>query len=155
MKRYTIYMQPLEAAGQLSCFVVTLTMMDAPGLPAVEPVVDGGRVGLWLVENLVAHGFGGKVATWMEHTPPNVVFSTSGSWCARGSWGAWCSGAHRHRQLARLSLHFDIQGLRRRLPKHAKAAFRLRSGDNIIPKLFKQNHFCSLSLSLRFFSLNT
>ncbi|CAN6546393.1 unnamed protein product [Malus baccata var. baccata] len=115
MKRYTIYMQPLvTGCWSAQLFLRHLNDDGCSWSPHCRawlgyvyiPVVDSGRVGLWLVENLVAHGFGGKVATWVEHTPPNVVFSTSGSRCAWGAWGTWCSGAHRHRQLARLSLHF-------------------------------------------------
>lgn len=38
IKKYTIYMQPLVAAGPFGCLFITLTMMLAPGLPTVEPV---------------------------------------------------------------------------------------------------------------------
>lgn len=51
----------------------TSMMVLAPGLPTVQPVVDGGRVGLWLVENLRTDSPGGKVATRVEHAPPHVV----------------------------------------------------------------------------------
>lgn len=37
------------------------------------PVINGGGVGLRLVEHIGADGLGGQIATWVEHTPPHIV----------------------------------------------------------------------------------
>lgn len=109
-------------------------MMLAPSLATVHPVINRWRVWLWAIEDLVAHRFGGKVATWVEHTPPNVVLARRN----RRRWGHRRSWRRRHRDLARLSLIFDVQGLRRGdLSELAETTFRVRSSHDIIPKLFQ------------------
>ena len=47
--------------------------MAAPGLVAVQPVVDGGGVGLGAVEEVGAEALGGEVAPRVEHAPPHVA----------------------------------------------------------------------------------
>ncbi|RWW15715.1 hypothetical protein GW17_00020433 [Ensete ventricosum] len=59
------------------------------------PVVDGGGVGLGLVEQVGALGFGGEVAAGVEHAPPHVALARGGgAGRRRGRRG----GRLRHRQ---------------------------------------------------------
>lgn len=38
-----------------------------------RPVIDGGRVGLWLVKEFAADSPSSAVAAWVEHTPPHAL----------------------------------------------------------------------------------
>ena len=111
MIKHAIYKQPSVVPKQnkpkpnqtklrASAILSSSMMVLAPSLPTVEPVINSGRVGLWLVKHLGSHTPAGKVTPRVEHAPPHVVGLTHCRWrwsrrccrCCR------CPRARRHRQ---------------------------------------------------------
>lgn len=82
------------------------------------PVVDGGGVGLGLVEQVGAEGFGGEVAAGVEHAPPHVTLARGGG---AGRRRGRCGGRLRHRQgslvLVAAALSFCTMSIGSRLIK--------------------------------------
>ena len=147
MIKHAIYMQPSavrvpkqnQTKIRASAILSSSMMVLAPSLPTVEPVINSGRVGLWLVKHLGAHTPAGKVTPRVEHAPPHVVGLAHRRWrwsrrCCR------CPRARRHRQrplVATTHISLIVGADRNIISIHlselAKSTLRVRAGQYIVP----------------------